>query len=95
MPLPQNLITELEKGLGSIIRRRDPNSDSHGGAGEDAFDALAAILTPLDETQYWADVANTASKKEERKKASEFWNALEPMSNDFNKIGSMQLEGDF
>jgi citrate lyase beta subunit len=35
----------------------------------DAFDALASILTPSNETQYWAGVVNTAKKKKERKMA--------------------------
>ncbi len=89
------MITELEKGLGSVIRRRDPNTQSGGGGGDagDAFDAMASILTPMDETQYWADVANTAKKKDQREKASAFWNTMEPVANDFNKIGTMQLQG--
>jgi len=89
------LITELEKGLGSLVRRRDPSttaSSSEGkGGGDD--DALAAILTPSDETQYWADVANTAKKKEERERASAFWTALEPVAKEFNNMEAMQLPG--
>ncbi|TRY75069.1 hypothetical protein TCAL_08574 [Tigriopus californicus] len=90
-PKLQGLITELEKGLGSIVRRHDPASHK-GEDAEDSFDALSSILTPMDETQYWADVANSAQKKEERKKATEFWQALEPMSDEFSKIGTMQLQ---
>ena len=87
-------MTDLEKGLGSIVRRTDPgNYKSGGDDSEDAFDALSSILTPNDETQYWADVANSSTKKDERKKASEFWHVLEPMAEEFNKINSMQLNG--
>ena len=87
----QGLITELEKGLGSIIRRHDPG----GGGGDtgDAIDAMASILTPNDETQYWADVANSSRKKEEREKASAFWNTLEPVANEFNNLNTMQMQG--
>ena len=60
---------------------------------EDAFDALASILTPIDETQYWADVSNAAKKKEERDKAGAFWNTLEPVAEEFQKISTMQLPG--
>ena len=62
---------------------------------EDAFDALASILTPIDETQYWADVSNAAKKKEERDKAGAFWNTLEPVAEEFQKISTMQLPGSF
>ena len=90
----QSLITELEKGLGSIMRRKDPSHHrSSSGGQEDAFDALASILTPIDETQYWADVSNAAKKKEERDKAGAFWNTLEPVAEEFQKISTMQLPG--
>ena len=99
-PKLQGLITELEKGLGSILRRK--HGDSMQGGGDynqrhstknidDAFDALASILTPTDETQYWADVANTASRRDLRDMASSFWNTLEPIAIDFNKIDTVQL----
>ena len=90
----QGLITELEKGLGSIMRRKDPSHRrSSSGGQEDDFDALASILTPIDETQYWADVANATKKKEERDKAGAFWNTLEPVAEEFQKISTMQLPG--
>ena len=77
------------------MRRRDPTSQS-GNSGDskgDAFDAMAFILTPSDEAQYWADVANSAKKREEREKASSFYNALDPISQEFNNLPSMQLQG--
>ena len=97
-PKLQGLITELEKGLGSILRRT--HGDNIHGDGDhnstknvsldDAFDALASILTPIDETQYWADVANTANRRDLREMASSFWNALEPIANDFSRIDTIQ-----
>ena len=64
-PKLQGLITELEKGLGSILRRRDPGNYKDSDSG-DMFDSLSLILTPFDETQYWADIANSSKKREER-----------------------------
>ena len=76
------------------MRRKDPSHHrSSSGGQEDDFDALASILTPIDETQYWADVANETKKKEERDKAGAFWNTLEPVAEEFNKISTMQLPG--
>ena len=51
-PRLQGLITELEKGLGSIIRRSAGEGLSNSGSD------FASILTPNDEAQYWADEAN-------------------------------------
>lgn len=64
-PKLQGLITELEKGLGSILRRRDPSSNLNGEDGDNS-DSLALILTPSDEAQYWADMASSSKKREER-----------------------------
>ena len=64
-PKLQSLITELEKGLGSILRRRDPTNYKDAESG-DMFDSLALILTPFDETQYWSDIANSSKKRDER-----------------------------
>ena len=89
-PKLQGLITELEKGLGSILRRQDPTNYKEGDSG-DIIDSLALILTPFDETQYWADLANSSKKKEERDRASSFWNALQPMAKEFDNIESLQL----
>ena len=57
-PRLQGLITELEKGLGSIIRRSA--GESHSDSGSD----FASILTPNDEAQYWADEANTGKRRQ-------------------------------
>ncbi len=40
-----------------------------------------------------ADLANSAKKKDVRDRASAFWNALEPISDEFNKIETVQLAG--
>lgn len=42
-----------------------------------------------------ADLANSAKKKDVRDRASAFWNALEPISDEFNKIETVQLTGEW
>ena len=84
-PKLQGLITELEKGLGSIIRR------SAGESGSDKGSDFASILTPGDEAQYWADEANTGKRRDHRERASAFYAALEPMASEFAKIDTLQL----
>jgi hypothetical protein len=80
----QSLITELEKGLGSIMRR---SGDATGGDSG----ALSSILTPNDEAQYWADEANSGKRRDSRDRATSFYTALEPMANEFSKIETLQL----
>ena len=89
-PKLQRLITELEKGLGSILRRQDPGNYKDSEAG-DIYDSLSLILTPFDETQYWADIANSPKNRGERDKATAFWHTLEPMAKDFDNIETLQL----
>lgn len=84
-PKLQGLITELEKGLGTLMRR---SGDHTGGKSTDGF---SSILTPNDEAQYWADEANTNKKRDKREMASAFYAALEPISTEFSKIDSLQL----
>ena len=92
-PKMQNLIGELQKGLGSIVRKKlGEKGHQTGSKAEDTFENTASILTPNDETQYWADVANTASRRDLREMASSFWNTLEPVSKDFSRIDTLQLQ---
>ena len=53
------------QNIDPCVRRRDPGNYKDSEAG-DMFDSLALILTPYDETQYWADIANSSKKREER-----------------------------
>ncbi len=94
-PKLQALVTELEKGLGSVVRRSGGGGGDSGGKDDEdsssSSDALSAILTPMDETQYWADVANSAKKREERERASAFWTALEPVAKEFSGLSNVAL----
>ncbi len=74
-----------------MLRRSDPST--HQGSKGSEADALASILTPNDESQFWADEANSAKRKDVRQRASAFWTALEPVANEFNKIETVQLSG--
>ncbi len=84
-PKLQGLITELEKGLGTLMRRSGQHA---GGSGQDG---LSSILTPNDEAQFWADQANTNKKKDIRELAAAFYAALEPIAEEFAKIDTLAL----
>ena len=75
-PKVQSLITQLEKGLGTLVRR-----SGESGSSDDV--GFSSILTPEDEAQYWADEANTNKKRDNREMASSFFAAIEPIALEF------------
>ena len=56
-PKIQNLLSELEAGLASFLRKSG-NLDS-----SDKSNSLSGILTPSDEFQYWKDLANNGDQR--------------------------------
>ena len=86
----QNLMSEFQKGLGSILRRQ------HGGIGggndggsPQSDEGLASILTPIDEVQYWADMANTAGRRDLRQMAAAFHSCLEPLTGEVARLETL------
>ncbi|XP_022324921.2 cytoplasmic dynein 2 heavy chain 1-like isoform X2 [Crassostrea virginica] len=80
-PKLQSLISELEAGLGTAIRKQDP---SFKGKGDNA-DNLGSILSPVDEFQYWGDMA----KRDER--AAQFVETFKPISKEFGGLDTMEM----
>ena len=80
----QNLMSELQKGLGSILRRQQG-----GGGSPDSGEGLASILTPADEVQYWADMANTASRRDLRQMAAAFHACLQPLTEEVARMETL------
>ncbi|KAK3100036.1 hypothetical protein FSP39_013759 [Pinctada imbricata] len=81
-PKLQSLISELEAGLGSAIRKQDPSFRGKG----DAADNLGSILSPVDEFQYWDDM----SRSDDR--AATFVDLFKPISKDFGGLDAMSLQ---
>lgn len=82
-PKLQALVTELSDGLGSLLRKQEPDQ---AGDSNHVSKRLAGILTVKDETEYWADTANNPMSQEEKEVARAFYNVLEPMSKEFRYI---------
>ena len=61
-PKLQNLLSELEAGLGSYLRKTGDYLGSNKKTGDQNF---SSILTPADEFQFWSDLEN---KNDERAK---------------------------
>ena len=70
-PKLQSLLTELEAGLGSWLRKDEVKLSRKGDGTLDEKN-VSSILTPSDEFQFWADVAVTERDNSERNRASYF-----------------------
>lgn len=85
-PKIQTLLTELEAGLGSSLRRFGRigvkvNSDSN----------LSGVLTPSDEFQYWAEINVSSSKLSTRERAQFFQEMFQPIITNFANLDTLSL----
>ncbi len=89
-PKIQVLLTELEAGLGSTLRRL-----GKGGIDLDksySFDSnLAGILTPSDEFQYWSEASSASSKLTSRERAQYFQEIFQPIITNFANLDAMSF----
>lgn len=69
-PKLQSLLSELEAGLGSVVRKQDSSSSRAANVGDE--DNVGGILTPQDEFQYWSDASVSGYDLSERERASYF-----------------------
>ena len=69
-PKLQSLLSELEAGLGSVVRKQDRDSTRAAKVGNE--ESVGGILTPQDEFQYWADASVSGYDLSERERASFF-----------------------
>ncbi|KAK3862338.1 hypothetical protein Pcinc_031789 [Petrolisthes cinctipes] len=88
-PKLQALVTELSDGLGSLLRKSDPQEQGNDSAS--VSKRLSGILSVQDETSYWADTANNPMSQEEKETARSFYNCLEPVSKEFSGVDAVSL----
>lgn len=82
-PHLQELLNELEQGLGKALRQG-------GSAG--AGDNLEGIIVPLDEFNFWADGGSRDSTKlVDHERAKFFHECFSPLRNDFTDLTSISL----
>ncbi|GAA6078243.1 cytoplasmic dynein 2 heavy chain 1 isoform X1 [Tachysurus ichikawai] len=75
-PRLQSLLSELEAGLGSVLRHTHPKNSGKKTLSED--DVLG-MLTPCDEFQYWAEVSRSAERSSARERAKYFSELFKPI----------------
>ncbi|KFP28061.1 Cytoplasmic dynein 2 heavy chain 1, partial [Colius striatus] len=86
-PKLQKLLSELEAGLSSVLRR----SDSKYIGTKFNEDDVQAILTPADEFQFWTECAHHGSKWCSKERASHFKDLFEDIAKDYYSLDSLSL----
>ncbi|XP_068004360.1 cytoplasmic dynein 2 heavy chain 1 [Melanerpes formicivorus] len=86
-PKLQKLLSELEAGLSTVLRRSDPNYTGTLSSEDD----VRAILTPTDEFQFWIECAHHGSKWCSKERASYFKDLFEDIAKDYYNLDSLSL----
>ena len=88
-PKIQTLLTELEAGLGSSLRRFGRTGIEVNKSSSDSN--LSAVLTPSDEFQYWAEASMSSSKLTSRERAQFFQETFQPIVTNFANLDSLSF----
>ncbi|GAB0180600.1 cytoplasmic dynein 2 heavy chain 1 [Grus japonensis] len=86
-PKLQKLLSELEAGLSTVLRRSDPNYTGTKFSEDD----VRAILTPTDEFQFWIECAHHGSKWCSKERAAHFKDLFEDIAKDYYNLDSLSL----
>ncbi|MBZ3869929.1 Cytoplasmic dynein 2 heavy chain 1 [Sciurus carolinensis] len=86
-PKLQNLLSELEAGLGVVLRRSDSNLSKLKLKEDD----MRGILTPSDEFQFWIEQAHRGNKQISKERASYFKELFETIAREFYNLDSLSL----
>ncbi|XP_056467776.1 cytoplasmic dynein 2 heavy chain 1 isoform X1 [Gadus chalcogrammus] len=87
-PKLAGLLSDLEQGLGSVIRQSGPRSQGKTGLTEG--DVLG-ILSPGDEFQYWADLSESAEKHGVRERARHFVELFRPIEKEYFGLDGLSM----
>ncbi|XP_029136209.2 dynein cytoplasmic 2 heavy chain 1 [Labrus bergylta] len=87
-PKLAGLLSELELGLGSVVRHSEAQPSAKEGRTEE--DVLG-ILTPIDEFQYWADLSESAEKNSVRERAKHFTEQFKPIHKEYGGLDGLSM----
>ncbi|XP_028975291.2 cytoplasmic dynein 2 heavy chain 1 isoform X3 [Esox lucius] len=79
-PKLAGLLSELEQGLGSVVRMAGTD---HTGKRSQREDNVLGILTPMDEFQYWTDLSETGENSTVRERAAHFSELFKPIKKEY------------
>uniref|UniRef100_A0A3Q0T4R8 Cytoplasmic dynein 2 heavy chain 1 n=1 Tax=Amphilophus citrinellus TaxID=61819 RepID=A0A3Q0T4R8_AMPCI len=87
-PKLAGLLSELELGLGSVVRQSGTQPSAKKGRTEE--DVLG-ILTPSDEFQYWADLSESAEKSSLRERAQHFTELFKQIQKEYDGLDGLTM----
>uniref|UniRef100_A0A8C9YJP6 Dynein cytoplasmic 2 heavy chain 1 n=1 Tax=Sander lucioperca TaxID=283035 RepID=A0A8C9YJP6_SANLU len=87
-PKLAGLLSELELGLGSVVRQSGAQSSAERGRKEE--DVLG-ILIPSDEFQYWDDLSESAEKNSVRERATYFTEQFKHIKKEYGGLDSLSM----
>uniref|UniRef100_A0A3Q4HAW8 Cytoplasmic dynein 2 heavy chain 1 n=1 Tax=Neolamprologus brichardi TaxID=32507 RepID=A0A3Q4HAW8_NEOBR len=87
-PKLAGLLSELELGLGSVVRQSGTQPSAKKGRTEED---VVGILTPSDEFQYWADLSESAEKSSLRERAQHFTEHFKPIQKEYDGLDSLSM----
>ncbi|XP_034460809.1 cytoplasmic dynein 2 heavy chain 1 isoform X1 [Hippoglossus hippoglossus] len=87
-PKLADLLSELELGLGSVVRQSGAQPSAKKGREEE--DVLG-ILTPSDEFQYWADLSVSADKNNVIERATFFTEQFKPIQKEYGGLDGLSM----
>ena len=90
-PKIQTLLTELEAGLGSVLRRHGKVGTEIGKSSTSLDSTLSGILTPSDEFQYWAESSMSSSKLSSRERAQYFQELFQSIVTEFANLDALSF----
>uniref|UniRef100_A0AAY5E9K0 Cytoplasmic dynein 2 heavy chain 1 n=1 Tax=Electrophorus electricus TaxID=8005 RepID=A0AAY5E9K0_ELEEL len=79
-PRLQSLLSELEVGLGSVLRHTHPKNPGK-----------RSIVTPCDEFQYWTELVHLRERSTERERAVHFCELFSPIEKVYSNLESVCL----
>ena len=91
-PKIQELVMELEVGLGSALRRQGQISDRPSNTvGEEGEEQVHGILTAMDEYQFWSEVGTSSNRLQAKERAHFFQELLQPLAAEFANLDSLSF----
>ena len=89
-PRIQDLVVQLEAGLGTVIRQqgREGVAPVREGEGRETL----GILTVTDEYRYWVEQAESSTRLQTKERAQYFQELLQPLASQFDRLDSLPLD---
>uniref|UniRef100_A0A7N6AJF6 Cytoplasmic dynein 2 heavy chain 1 n=1 Tax=Anabas testudineus TaxID=64144 RepID=A0A7N6AJF6_ANATE len=88
-PKLADLLNELERGLGSVVRQCGAQPSAKKGHVD--FLLHTGILTPSDEFLYWADLSESAEKNNLRERAAYFNEQFKPLQKEYGGLDGLSM----